>query len=97
MQLVILASAEIVVTIVAASIPILRALARDRGTRTGQQFNSLTTALSWNHRRASRTRHAATVDAPDETLYVTSNIQDDKKMTRVGRLQGKAGIPAEDG
>ena len=78
MQLVILASAEIVVTIVAASIPILRALARDRGTRTGQRFNTLNATLIWTRRRTSRTRDAS-VDMSNETIYITSDAQDDNK------------------
>ncbi|ORY61555.1 uncharacterized protein BCR38DRAFT_476275 [Pseudomassariella vexata] len=49
-QLVILAVAEIAVTIIAASIPILRALAKDTTPKT-REFLPLSSGLSWSRRR----------------------------------------------
>ncbi|EMR69931.1 putative integral membrane protein [Eutypa lata UCREL1] len=66
-QLIILGGAEIVVTIIASSIPILRALARDRGMRTGQHFAlDATPSISWSRRRSSRTRNSrGSLDVPE--------------------------------
>lgn len=44
-------------TIVAASIPILRALARDRGPGAGQRL-TFNATLSWTRLRVSRTRNS---------------------------------------
>lgn len=70
-QLIILGGAEIVVTIIAASIPILRALARDRAGRTGQHLAlDATPSLSWTRRRSSRARsHDASDTAADPTVH----------------------------
>lgn len=53
MQLVVLATAEISVTIMAASIPILRALARDKVPRTGP-FLALDETEHWTRIRTPR-------------------------------------------
>lgn len=84
-QLIILGGAEIVVTIIASSIPILRALARDRGMRTGQDFAlDATPSISWSRRRSSRTRNSrGSLDAPEMAQSeVDRGIQDDNGQDR---------------
>lgn len=72
-QLVVLATAEIAVTIIAASIPILRALARDKVPRAGP-FLALDETEHWTRQQLTTTTTAPQRSPPPIPVTPTMSI-----------------------